>query len=1013
MRKSIRRRLSVAFLALAVVPCLLVGLGLGWRNYAVQEQQALQLQSEMTRRVAAEVSGFFQQVESEVRLAARSRGRLSVDPQRQQGVLDALIAHQRAFEELTLLGPNGHQLAHAVRSQVANPKSVDWSSADAFTRALTQGRAHYGQIRFEDLKGEPLLTLSVPVLDPRSGDIEAVLIAEVRLKSVWDIMAGLQLAPGQSAYIVDSDDRVVAHQNPSVVLRGTSFTAPQHDGIHVGLTGSAAVLATAKVTAGDRTFRIVVEQLRSDAMAAAINAVYITLAIIAGMLVLAIVVGFVVVRQIVQPIQRLAHAAQAIRDGDLSQQVQITAHDELGVLAGAFNSMTTQLRSLVGGLEERVSERTARLQTANNRLQEEIAERLRAEAMLSEQSRLLEMIAAGAPLPDILDRLCRWIESQLPGQMASLLLLDDDGLHLRHGAAPSLPLSYVQAVDGACIGPQAGSCGTAVHRRAAVIVSDIEHDPLWTDYRELADTHGLRACWSSPVFAPEGSVLGTFALYAREVSEPDETAYQLIELARRIAGIAIEGHRTESRIRHLAHYDALTDLPNRALLRDRLEQALARAARGAGCVTVAFIDLDKFKWINDSLGHGAGDEVLKTVARRLQHGVRGSDTVARLGGDEFVLLFCDQHKSGEELIPTLQKIIASVAEPIVVAGREVQVTCSIGLASSVGADDDIAALLLNADAAMYRAKERGRNNFQFHSNELNALSRERLALQEGLRRAIDSGELYLLYQPQIDLRSGRLYGVEALVRWRHPELGVVSPASFIPLAEETGLIVPLGDWVLREACAQCRRWQDSGLPPISVAVNVSARQFREPTWIATVAEVLRHTGLDPACLELELTESMLMQDVEQAAEVMTRLRAMGVHLTIDDFGTGYSSLGALKRFPIGHLKIDQSFVRDIATDDDDKAIVMAVISLGHRMNMKVLAEGVETADQVAFLRRHDCDAIQGFHVGPPMPALDIEARLRTASAQRQSQPETGFLLQYRDALDKPPASATSLTGVPR
>jgi len=982
MSKSIRRRLSVAFLALAIVPCVLVGLGLGWRNYAVQEQQALQLQGEMTRRVAAEVRGFFHQIESEMRLAAKSRARLSTDPERQQVVLASLIAHQRAFEELTLLGRDGRQLAHVLRSQVASAEVLDHSQSTAFTIPLTQGRAHYGRIRFEDLKGEPLLTLSVPLQDPRNGEVEAVLIAEIRLKSIWDIIAGLQLAAGQSAYIVDADDRVIAHQNPSVVLRGTTFAAPQVDGVHAGLSAAPAVLATARVTVGDRMFRIVVEQLLSDAMAAAISAVYFTLAIMAAMLVVATVVGFVVVRQIVQPIQRLARAAQAIRGGDLSQQVHVAAHDELGVLAEAFNSMTTQLRSLVGGLEERVSERTARLQTANDRLQEEVAERQRAEAALGEQGRLLEMIAAGAPLSGILQRLCEWIESQLPGQMASILLLDDSGLQLHRGAAPSLPQAYIEGLDGLRVGPQAGSCGTAVHRRAAVVVSDIEHDPLWSDQRALAATHGLRACWSSPVFAPEGSVLGTFALHARALGTPSETACELIELATRIAGIAIEGRRTENRIRHLAHHDTLTDLPNRALLRDRLTQALARAPRGAGCVTVAFIDLDNFKWINDSLGHGAGDEVLKTVASRLQACVRASDTVARLGGDEFIVLFCDQHKRAEELVPTLQNIIAAISEPITTGGSEVRVTCSIGLASSAAeADIDAATLLMNADAAMYRAKEQGRNNFQFHSGELNLRSRERLAMQEGLRHAIERDELFLLYQPQIDLRDDRLYGVEALVRWRHPELGVVSPASFIPLAEESGLIVPLGDWVLREACAQGRRWRDSGLPPISMAVNVSARQFREPTWIGAVARALHDTGLDPACLELEVTESMLMQDVEQAAGVMQRLRAMGVRLAIDDFGTGYSSLGALKRFPIDHLKIDQSFVRDIATDDDDKAIVMAVISLGHRMNMKVLAEGVETAEQAAFLHDNACDAIQGYHVGRPMPAPQIEARLRLALAQ--------------------------------
>jgi EAL domain-containing protein (putative c-di-GMP-specific phosphodiesterase class I) len=282
---------------------------------------------------------------------------------------------------------------------------------------------------------------------------------------------------------------------------------------------------------------------------------------------------------------------------------------------------------------------------------------------------------------------------------------------------------------------------------------------------------------------------------------------------------------------------------------------------------------------------------------------------------------------------------------------------------------------MNADAAMYRAKELGRNNFQFHSSELHARSLERLALQDGLRHAVERNELSLVYQPQIDLASGCMQGVEALLRWHHPERGAISPATFIPIAEEAGLIVPIGDWVLRSACKQAARWAASGLPRLTVAVNVSARQFGEPGWVDSVKRVLDETGLDPSCLELELTESLVMHDVEQAVNVMQRLRALKVRFAIDDFGTGYSSLALLKRLPIEQLKIDRTFVRDIADDDDDKAIVSAVISIGHRLNMTVVAEGVETVEQVEFLRANGCDSIQGYHVGRPMPAGDIEAML--------------------------------------
>ena len=579
-----------------------------------------------------------------------------------------------------------------------------------------------------------------------------------------------------------------------------------------------------------------------------------------------------------------------------------------------------------------------------------ITERKRAELLRSEQGRVLEMIATSTPLEQVLESLMVLMESQLEGMMASILLLEEDGLHLRHGAAPSLPQAYTQAVDGCSIGPQAGSCGTAIHRREQVIVSDILQDPLWDDYRALAAPHGLRSCWSTPIITHQGKLLGTFALYSQEVRRPTLTEVQLIEMATRIAGIAIERRDTEQRISHMAHHDALTGLPNRTLLEDRLKQAALYAQRYGRLVTVVFMDLDNFKLINDSLGHRAGDEILKVVAERMKHCVRATDTVVRLGGDEFVIVLFDQPSKAEAITPTLQKIRDTIAQAIYIGGQKLQVTCSMGLATYPNDGADIETLLMNADAAMYRAKELGRNNYQFYTAEMNAKVHEKLALQDGLRNAIAAGEFRLLYQPQVNLQSGQIFGVEALIRWQHPSLGMVAPVKFIPLAEETGLIVPIGDWVLRTACRQNKAWQDAGLPPITMSVNVSARQFKEKSLVSRVAYALQESGLEARYLELELTESLIMQDLQQAIATMRELQMMGVQLSIDDFGTGYSSLSALKSFPISRLKIDQSFVRDLSDDEDDKAIVMAVISLGHKLNLRVIAEGVETEQQLAFFR---------------------------------------------------------------
>jgi diguanylate cyclase (GGDEF)-like protein len=430
-------------------------------------------------------------------------------------------------------------------------------------------------------------------------------------------------------------------------------------------------------------------------------------------------------------------------------------------------------------------------------------------------------------------------------------------------------------------------------------------------------------------------------------------------------------------LKHQATHDALTGLPNRALLEDRLKQAISYADRYARLMTVVFINLDGFKMVNDSLGHKAGDELLKAMAARMSQCLRSVDTVVRTGGDEFVVVLYDRPGDGTEIAPALQRLLDAIALPVQIDGQAVQVTGSMGVATYPADGADADALVMNADAAMYRAKASGRNNFQFYAAEMSGTSRDRLAMREGLRHAIARGELHLAYQPKVDMRSGEVIGVEALVRWQHPERGLVSPTDFIPLAEETGLIVPIGEWVLRTACFQHMAWQHAGLPAFGVSVNVSARQFRERTLIEQVARALADSGLEARFLELELTESMVMDDLESALLSMKALQAMGVQLSIDDFGTGYSSLSALKRFPIARLKIDRAFVRDIPDDDEDKAIAKAIISLGHELNLKVIAEGVENEQQLEFLRANGCDEMQGYLFSPPVSPAQLAVLVKT------------------------------------
>ena len=459
-----------------------------------------------------------------------------------------------------------------------------------------------------------------------------------------------------------------------------------------------------------------------------------------------------------------------------------------------------------------------------------------------------------------------------------------------------------------------------------------------------------------------------------------------------------ERKRAEERIRHMAHHDELTGLPNRTLIRDRLDEAVRNARRSGGQLALAFVDLDGFKLVNDGLGHNAGDELLQVVGTRMQACLRRTDTLGRLGGDEFVILLPAVAQDPLALTPLLEQIRQAVTEPVQIGGQAVQVSCSMGVVMYPRDGDDPKTLMMNADAAMYRAKELGSNNFQFYTREMNASVEEKLVLLEGMRKAMEAtlahdggaaptaeqapaGVFHLLYQPKIDLRSGRMFGVEALLRWRHPEHGMVPPPRFIGLAEESGMIVALGEWVVRTACRQAQAWRAAGLESLTVSVNVSARQFEERRLVERIAGALEETGLAPSSLELEVTESLLMRDLNQAVGRMRELKAMGVSLSIDDFGTGYSSLSALKSFPISTLKIDKSFVRDLAHDADDQAIALAVISLAHRLHLRVIAEGVETEEQRDFLLANECDEMQGYLFSPPVAADRIVEILRAQRDQ--------------------------------
>jgi len=459
---------------------------------------------------------------------------------------------------------------------------------------------------------------------------------------------------------------------------------------------------------------------------------------------------------------------------------------------------------------------------------------------------------------------------------------------------------------------------------------------------------------------------------------------RLSELRRRLRRSNTELTAALEMIQKMATHDALTGLPNRALFNETLVHAIGQAARHARPLALFFLDMDRFKNINDTLGHGIGDRVLQEAARRLTAAVRASDMVARLGGDEFVLLVEDFDDTAD-LSDVAVKIRGAFEPSLVMDGQELALSASIGICTFPGDGQDAQTLLSNADIAMYRAKEQGRNRHCFYSAELNELSQERLSLEAALKHALEREEIEIHYQPKIEFGQGRVTGVEALIRWRHPQLGLLMPDKFVPLAEETGLIVPIGYWTLRRVCERVCRWQEQGLS-LSVAVNLSATQFHQPELVRELSHILWATGAPAQHLELEITETMVMRDPERAVAVMEQLRAMGVRLSIDDFGTGHSSLGYLKRFPIDRLKVDRSFVRDLPHNGDDVAITRAVIALAHSLKMTVVAEGVEHQQQFDLLREQGCDEFQGFFCRPALPEPEL---LR-------------FLVEERDAFGRAP-----------
>jgi diguanylate cyclase (GGDEF)-like protein len=598
-------------------------------------------------------------------------------------------------------------------------------------------------------------------------------------------------------------------------------------------------------------------------------------------------------------------------------------------------------------------------------------EAARVRDLVASHNRLHELIARDAPLADVLGELVEGIERYEPSVIPCVVLLDRESNTLHPGAAPSLPPHYLAAIDGVVIGPNIGTCGSAAWSGDFTVTDDIAEDPKWAPVRDFAVDAGLRHCWSMPIKAPDGGVLGTFALYGPRPRHPLPEHITLMQDGARLAGIAIERQSTMEKLNHDARHDGLTGLPNRRAIFERLEHALA-AVRPGTQVAVLFVDLDGLKTFNDTLGHDRADEMIREIGERLSAAMRVDDFVGRFGGDEFVAIaagITDQSQAAElgfRLLDAISKPLSGIDSTVV--------TASIGIAMLSDADTDAPEAIRQADSAMYTAKHAGRGRCSFFGGSQPIRAGRRLALGRELREAEMRDEMRLVFQPVFELASSEMVAVEALLRWSSPKLGEVSPTELIPIAEGNGTIVPIGAWVMREGCDAVVRIAEQIGRPLELAVNVSAHQLARPGFAQSVYQTLRHAEFPARLLTLEITETALMRPDAVSARTLRELDSVGVRVVLDDFGTGYSSLTWLKRHPIHGIKIDRSFVRGLREDVVNRAIVAAVIGMADALCCTVTAEGVESETELETLRALGCERVQGFLLARPVAIEELVPR---------------------------------------
>ncbi len=809
---------------------------------------------------------------------------------------------------------------------------VNASDRAYFRNAVATRDFSFGDYQIGRITGKPVLVSSYPSYNS-TGNLQSVVFAALDLSLINQIAAGASLPEGFTVSLLDSRGTILnRHPEPekwigksradTALARAMLATRESGTVEDTGLDGVRRLYTYAPLFDSGQGGRIyVVAGIPRDAIAADVRHNVIRGATtLSAVTILALMIAwFGGDYFLLRKIRVLADSARRLARGEHARTGIADTRGEIGLLARTFDDMADAIET-----------RTDEIRRAND-------------ALRDSEERFRSLVETTSD--------CIWeVDARGVYTYASPKIRDLLG-YAPEEVLGKTPFDFMPPDEAARLGRQFAEIAAAQKS-----FERLENVSLHKDgHQVVLETSGV------PILDGEGRLAG-YRGVDRDVTERIQTEEEL--------------HRA-------THHDALTGLPNRVLLFDRLQQSLIDAKRRNRVVAVLWLDVDNFKNVNDSLGIENGDRIIRAMGERLQTCVRAGDTVARVGGDEFCVVLKDLAHE-DNVVEIIQKILSSLSAPHRVANQEFSLSTTVGVSLFPRDALEPEGLLENVDAAMYHAKERG-DSYQFYSPNMTAIATERLALENDLRHALEQRELFLHYQPQVDLHTGLITGVEALLRWRHPRHGMVSPAKFIPLAESTNLILPIGEWVLREACAQARAWQDAGLPSLRMGVNLSVRQFRQPDLAETVRRILEETKLDPRRLDIELTESTMVQDPESVAKILTGLETLGVQISIDDFGTGYSSLSYLKRLPIDILKIDQSFVRGVTSDLDDASIVIAIITLAHALGIQTIAEGVETREQAQFLRKHGCEAMQGFFFSKPAEADAVAALL--GRQMRQSERE--------------------------